>query len=149
MRIFGVKMNFYDWLSAIFVAFGFVAWAVWGKFYNLHPALLGVMNISIMALTVTFLSFNQFGDIGQKTLPSLKSFAIMIFLCVVNGIAFYVYSAKVTNSLIKTGNYIVILSILMLIEARFLDWYLNHNSMSVVNVAGLVTIILGILLFTR
>lgn len=142
-------MNIWNWFSAIFVAFGFVAWGVWGKFYQIHPAMLGVMNTSLMALTVTLLSFSQFGDIGEKSFPSLKSFVIMIFLCAVNGIAFYIYSAKVANPLIKTGNYIVLIGILMFGEARFLDWYLNHNSMSVINGAGLLIIILGIFCFMR
>lgn len=140
-------MNIQDWVSAIFVAFGFVAWAVWGKSYNLHPALLGVMNTSLIALTVTLFSLNQFGDIGEKSFPSLKSFAVMVFLCAVNGIAFYVYSVKIASPLVKTGNYIVIVSILMLVEARFLDWYLNHNFMSALNGAGLLIIILGIICF--
>ena len=131
------------------MAFGFVAWAVWGKFYNLHPALLGVMSTSLMALTVTLLSFNQFGSIGTKSFPSLKSFATMIFLCALNGIAFYIYSAKVGNPLIKTGNYIVLVSILMLVEVRFLDLYFNKNLISNLNIAGLFLIILGIVLFTR
>ena len=142
-------MSIWDWLSAIFVAFGFVAWAVWGKSYNLHPALLGVMSTSIMAFSVTFLSFSKFGEIGIRSFPSLKSFAVMIFLCAVNGAAFYVYSAQVGNPLIKTGNYIVIVSILMLLEARFLDLYLNKNLMNQFNIAGLFLIIVGIILFTR
>lgn len=142
-------MGVYDWVSAIFVAFSFVAWAVWGKFYNLHSALLGIMSTSLLALTVTLLSFSQFGDIGNKIFPSLKAFAVMIFLCGLNGVGFYIYSNRVSDPLVKTGSYIVVVSVLMLMEARFLDWYLNNNSLSFLNSICLVIIVLGIIGFVR
>lgn len=142
-------MRLYDCISTIFVAFGFVAWAVWGKSYGLHPAILGMMSTTLMALTVTLLSFSRLGDIGEKSFPSLESFAVMVFLCALNGIAFYVYSAKVASPFVKTGNYIVVVSVLMLVMARFLDLYLNNNSMSTLNGVGLATIILGIICFMR
>ena len=142
-------MSIWDWFSAVFVAFGFVAWAVWGKFYNLHSAVLGMMSTSLMALVVTLLSFSRFGDIGEKSFPSLKSFAVMVLLCAINGVAFYVYSAKVASPFIKTSNYIVVVSGLMLVEARFLDLYLNGNQMNIINYAGLFIIISGIICFTR
>src|SRR3989344_6755137 len=137
-------MTIWDWLSAIFVALGFVAWAIVGKNFQLHPALLGMMNTSIMALTVTLLSLRKFGDVGGKSFLSFRSFAVMFFLCVLNGIAFYVYSAKIANPLVKTGNYIVVVSIFMLAEARFLDWYFNSSSMGAINIVGLAMIIVGI-----
>jgi len=140
-------MGVRDGLSAVFVAFGFVAWVVWGKYYKVHPIMLGIMSATISAFTVTVLSLGRLYEINSSF--SLKSFFAMLFLCVLYGVSFFVYSSKVSNVAIKTGDYVGLVSILMLLEARFLDLYLSGSSMNVINYAGLFIIILGVICFTR
>ncbi len=137
-----------DLLSAILTAFGFIAWAVWGKKYQIHPVILGVMSSFFMALTVIVLSFSQLIKTEEKASPFFKLFLVMVFLYILNGVAFYSYSQKVAT-LLKTGDYIAAVSVFMLIEARFLDWYLNQNSMSVLNIGGLFIAIIGIIFLMR
>ncbi|HEY4521941.1 MAG TPA: hypothetical protein VJH05_02270 [Candidatus Paceibacterota bacterium] len=140
-------MGIRDGLLAIFVAFAFVAWAVWGKYYKVHPIMLGIMSATLLAFTVTIFSLGRLYEINSFF--SLKSFFIMFFLCVLNGVGFYLYASKIASPLVRTGDYVGLVAILMLTEARFLDMYLNGNSMNGVNYAGIFIIILGVFCFTR
>lgn len=137
-------MSIYDWLSAIFVGFGFTAWAVWGKYYHIHPILLGLMSTSLIALTVTIISLNQLGNIGARPFNSFRSFFVMVFLCVVNGVAFFVYSGKIADKTINTGIYIVVVSVLMLVSASGLDWLINGNALSIKQIILMTVIITSI-----
>ena len=140
-------MGIRDGLSAIFVAFAFMAWAVFGKYYKVHPIMLGVMSATLLAFTVTVLCLSRLYEINSSF--SLKSFFAMLFLCALNGVGFYVYTSKIASPLVKTGDYVGLVAVLTLIGARLLDLCLNNSSMNGINYAGIFIIILGVVCFTR
>lgn len=135
-------MGLKDLFLAVFIASGFVAWPIIGKFSNVGGGMVGTLVLSTSAIVIAMLSAKQF-SLG---LLSVRTLAMLCIAGVINGIAVFLYAGKTSDPAIQTGIFIVIISVLMVVIGPLLDWIINGSTLSSKQAIGLVFAIVAIYL---
>lgn len=107
---------------AVFIAFGFVSWPIIGSYSRVCGGWVGTVVIISTAITVAMFSLRQLSNIS---VPNSKAMILLIIAGIINGLAVYIYSSKVADVTVPTAEFVVIVSIFMVVIAPLLNWLLN------------------------
>lgn len=136
-------MNSFPLLSTIGIAFAFVAWQALAKSSGAPSAWVGPL-----VLLGSLIGTLMFGWRGMTTSSELawKSAALVLILGLVNGLAVHYNVVNLTNSAIKTGSYLLVLTVLMAVFGPLIDAALHRTLPSPRELAAIGTGILTIYL---
>jgi drug/metabolite transporter (DMT)-like permease len=132
-------------ITAALIALGFVSWAIIGKYSQASGAWVGTVVMLETGLVVALMSKNQL----TAPLPTVKALVILSVGAIANGLAVVYYAAKITDTAIPTGVFVVFVVVFMAMLAPLLDWLLNGQMPTLHQAAGFFFVIIGIYLMGR
>jgi len=115
-------MNIWTISIALFIAFGFVGWPIVGSYSRVCGGWVGTVVLTSTAITVAMFSFRQLNSIP---VPNTKAMILLLVAGIINGLAVYLYSSKITDTNVPAAVFVVMVSILMVVVAPLLNWLLN------------------------
>lgn len=108
---------------AIFIATGFSAWGIIGRFSGATGPWIGLSIIVSTAIPVVIFSCDKLSG----SMPNAKAMTCLIVAGIINGIAFQVNSNKMADENIPSGTFLVVVYISMVVIAPLLDWIFNKS----------------------
>ncbi len=130
-------------LWAFAIGCGFVLWPIAGKFLGMNGSwvtTIVVVGTSLSALALASQSAMASG------VPSIRSCLLLLIAGVVNGVALYFYSVKAADPLVSTGVFITTVTTVMLVMGPVLGYFLNGETLSSRQVAGLIGAVVSVYL---
>ena len=116
------------------IALGMVAWPILGKYSRATGPWVGFLVMSGAAIVLALFARMQ-GQFGRETFPAANNLILLALAGALNGLAMYFYTAR-TSSQIQTGKYVVLVAMLVIVEAPFVDLLLNKAWLTPRQLAG-------------
>lgn len=138
-------MNIQNSLLAFLIAAGFVGWGMLGKYSQANSGWVGTIAMAVTAVIVAALSIKNL-RVGT---PNIKIIAILIVAGLINGVAAWFYSTKVTDPLISTATFMTSVFIFMVILAPAFDWLLNGATPTINQIIGYSLAIAAIIFLNK
>ena len=111
-----------DILIAVGISFGFNIWPIMAKYSKAPASWTGTVALGVTALVTAMLSFREFMPV-----PAPRAIGILALGGVINGVAIYFYSAKVTDPSVLLGSFLMTVVISSVAWIPTLDWALNGS----------------------
>jgi hypothetical protein len=121
-------MNQRSFAEALLVAFGMAAWPILGKYSQAGSAWVGTTVMLGTAIAVAALAAGL-GGFGNTPVPSGRAFLLLAAASLANGAAMYIYTRR-ANTASKTGAYLVLVAVLVVLEAPIIDLVLNKSTLT-------------------
>lgn len=121
-------MAWQEVFEAALIALGMVIWPILGKYSQAPAAWIGVVVMSVTGIVAIILALLQ-GGLAGSSLPAASRVLMLVSAGVVNGLAMNRYAARARMEG-QTGKYLVLVAILVVIEAPFVDMVLNKSSLT-------------------
>jgi len=138
-------MNVQNSILAFLIAIGFVGWGMLGKYSQANSGWVGTIAMTATAVIVAVLSTKNL----QVGTPNIKIIAVLIIAGLINGIAAWLYSSKVTDPLISTAAFMASVFIFMVILAPAFDWLLNGVTPTINQIIGYSLAIVAIIFLNK
>ena len=114
--------------EAALVAMGMAGWPILGKYSQASAGWISAVVLGVTGIVAIVIALLQ-GGMQGASLPSRSRLLILIAAGLVNGVATYCYAARARTEG-QTGKYLVLISILIVIEAPFFDMLLNKGTLT-------------------
>lgn len=139
------KMGIQNILSAVFIALGFSAWGIIGRFTGASGPWVGVAIITSTVVPVVLYSWNKLAS----SIPSVMALVCLCIAGVINGIAFQVNSNKMADPNISAGAFLAMMYVMMVVIAPLLDWGFNKTIPSVSQFFGFFLAAIAVYFLSR
>ena len=117
------------------IAACFLFWGASGKKVNVEQHTGAFIVMAVTALTILFLGLKNF---NLANLPGFKQSVVLVFAGFINGWAVLKYYHYCQASDIPTSMIMSMVSIFMVIESPFYDYFFNGEKVLIQNVMGSV-----------
>jgi hypothetical protein len=121
-------MAWQEVFEAALVAMGMAGWPILGKYSQASAGWISAIVLGVTGIIAIVIALAQ-GGVQGASLPSPSRLLILIAAGLVNGVATYCYAAR-ARAEGQTGKYLVLISILIVIEAPFFDMLLNKGTLT-------------------
>ncbi len=121
-------MAWQEILEAALIAMGMVMWPVLGKYSQAPAPWIGAVVLSVTGIVAVLIALLQ-GGLDGGSFPAAGRLLMLIAAGIVNGLATYRYATRARMEG-QTGKYLVMVAILIVIEAPFLDLILNKSTLT-------------------
>lgn len=121
-------MAWQEVFEAALIAMGMAGWPILGKFSQASAGWISAIVLGVTGIVAIVIALLR-GGMQGTSLPSRSRLLILIAAGVVNGVATYCYAARARMEG-QTGKYLVLVSILIVIEAPFFDMLLNKGTLT-------------------
>ncbi|HXE64629.1 MAG TPA: hypothetical protein VN519_13885 [Bryobacteraceae bacterium] len=122
-------MAWQEVFEAALIAMGMASWPIIGKYSQASVPWISAIVLGVTGVVAIVIALLQGGSPGVS-LPVPGKLLLLMSAGVVNGLATYRYAAHARMEG-QTGKYLVLVSILIVIEAPFFDLILNKSTLSV------------------
>lgn len=134
-------------LAHILWAFGigtaFALWPILGKYSRVPGVWVYIVVIVGSAIGGIGLAYSS---LKEHPVPTMNAFGMLFIVGMINGMAFFLHSTKVTDLRIPTGPYIIMVIITMVVMTPLFNYFLNGDVLSVRQWFGLGAAILSVIL---
>ncbi len=138
-------MNIQNSVLAFLIATGFVGWGMLGKYSQANSGWVGTIAMTATAAIVAALSIKDL----QVGTPNIKIILLIVTAGLINGVAAWLYSIKITDPLTPTAAFMASVFIFMVILAPAFDWILNGATPTANQIVGYVLAIVAIIFLNK
>lgn len=117
-----------------FTGVSFVTWAVVADWLKVDGPWVSVMVLISTCTAVAILSGRH---LTQAPIPSTRAITYLLAVGAFNGVGFYCYTLKIAEKSISIGILSASISIMMVVAAPALDYFINSKTLSFKQLAGL------------
>lgn len=115
-------------LEAALIALGMVTWPILGKYSQAPAPWIGLIVMGVSGIVAVLMPWIA-GSLSKEPFPAMNMFAILAVAGILNGIATsrYAQRARLDG---QTGTYLVLVAVLIVIQAPFVDMLLNRTALN-------------------
>jgi len=122
-------MAWQEVFEVVLTAMGMAGWPILGKYSQASAPWIGAVVMTVTGMMAVVIALLQ-GGLQGASIPTPSKLLLLILAGVVNGVATYRYATRARMEG-QTGSYLVLIAILIVIEAPFLDMMLNRSMLTV------------------